>query len=60
MGPLVFLALVVVISVVGTFVLWARNRPTSSPESSIAEFNAKLRALSGDGEPSTGSDRRRN
>jgi hypothetical protein len=59
MGPLAFLALVVVISVVGTLVLWARNRPTTSAEASISEFNAKLKALSGEGERRAGSDRRR-
>lgn len=59
MGPLVFLVLVVVVSAVGIFVLWARSRPTSSPEASIAEFNAKLKALGGDGEPDDARSRGR-
>jgi hypothetical protein len=60
MGPLIFLGLVVVVSIVGTLVLWARSRPrAASTESSIADFNAKLQALSGDAElPGRSGNRR--
>ena len=57
MSALLFLLLVVVVSVVGTLVLWARSRPPSSPDASIDEFNAKLRALSGDEPPRSRSAR---
>jgi hypothetical protein len=60
-SALVFLFLAVVVSVIGTVVLWARSRPSNSPDASIDEFNAKLRALSGDEpprRPGARSDRR--
>ena len=46
MNGLVFLALALVISVIGTLVLWARSRQTDTPDSSIEEFRATMRALS--------------
>ncbi len=59
MSPLLILMMIVVVSAVGTLVLWARHRPTSSPHASVAEFNAKLKALSGDQDSrSDGIDRR--
>lgn len=46
MSPLVFLALALVISVVGTVVLWVRNRQPDTPDATIDEFRSKMRALS--------------
>ena len=51
MNPLVFLGIALVVSVLGILVLWSRSRQPNTPDASIAEFNAKLRALSGDGKP---------
>ena len=49
MNGVVFLALALVISVIGTIVLWARHRqPADTPDASIEEFRAKMRALSDD------------
>lgn len=48
MNALVFLALAAGASIVGTIVLWARHRETDSPEASVEEFSAKMRALSDD------------
>lgn len=43
---LVYLLIAVGLSAVGLLVLWFRNRPpTSSPRSSVEEFNGKMRAL---------------
>lgn len=46
MTALSFLLIALVVSVVGTVVLWARHRQSDSPDASIDEFNAKMRALS--------------
>jgi len=54
---LVFLLLAVVVSVVGVTVLVLRSRPpssSSSPHSSVEQFNEKMRALAP--EPGTGPD----
>ena len=48
MNALVFLALALAVSVVGTIVLWARHRQTDTPDSSIEEFRATMRALGED------------
>ncbi len=52
MSNLVFLLVAVVLSVVGVGVLVVRNRPSSSPHSSIDEFHDKMRALA----PEPGSE----
>ena len=56
MSNLVFLLLAVVVSVVGVTVLVLRSRPpsSSSPHSSVEQFNEKMRALAP--EPGTGPD----
>lgn len=41
-----YLAIVVGMSVIGVLILWLRNRPTSTPRSSIERFNDKMNALS--------------
>ena len=46
MNALGFLAIVVVIVVVGGFVLWLTNRKPSSTESSIDSFRREMDALS--------------
>lgn len=46
MSPLFFLALALVISVVGTLVLWIRHREPDTPDATIDEFRSKMRALS--------------
>lgn len=48
MSPLVFLALALVVSVVGTVALWVRNRQPDTPDATIDEFRSKMRALSDD------------
>jgi hypothetical protein len=47
---LVFLLIAFVLSVLGVGVLALRNRPSSSPHSSIDEFHDKMRALAPDGD----------
>ena len=46
MNALVFLGIAVAISVIGTIVLWARNRTPDTPDASIEEFRSKMAALS--------------
>ncbi|MCB1270004.1 MAG: hypothetical protein M9942_11010 [Microthrixaceae bacterium] len=46
MSPLVFLGAALVISVIGTLVLWVRHRDTTGPDSTIDEFRSKMKALS--------------
>ncbi len=46
MSALYFLAIVVVIVVVGGLVLWAANRQPNSTESSISSFQREMDALS--------------
>ena len=48
MNPLAFLLIAVVVSVLGTIILWSRHRESDSPEASVEAFNAKMRALSDD------------
>ncbi|MCZ7629084.1 MAG: hypothetical protein M5U19_08485 [Microthrixaceae bacterium] len=48
MSPLVFLALALVISAVGTVALWLRHRRPDTPDATIDEFRSKMRALSDD------------
>ncbi|MBS1836791.1 MAG: hypothetical protein JST64_03745 [Actinobacteria bacterium] len=49
MSPLAFLFLAVVVSIVGVTVLVLRSRPpSSSPQSSVEQFNEKMRALAPD------------
>ncbi len=53
MPALVFLALAVSVSVIGTLILWARHRQPDTPDASIEEFRSKMAAL-GDEDPSQG------
>lgn len=46
MSGVVFLGIAVLVSVVGTIVLWARNRTPDTPDASIEEFRSKMAALS--------------
>lgn len=46
MNQLVYLLVAVVLSAVGSGVLWYRHHKPKSVESGIAEFNKELRALS--------------
>ncbi len=48
MSALVFLAMAAVISIIGTIVVWARQRQPDTPDASIEEFRSKMRALSDD------------
>ena len=59
MSNLVFLLIALVLSVVGVFALWVRNRAPSSPHSSIDEFHEKMQALAPEPEPQDGVVRRR-
>lgn len=45
MGAVVFLSIAVAVSVIGSTVLYLRNRPRSSPESSIDSFRREMQAL---------------
>ena len=45
MSPLVFLAIAVVVSVVGCTILWLRHRPPSSVSSGIESFRREMQAL---------------
>ncbi|HEX6419964.1 MAG TPA: hypothetical protein VFZ77_15795 [Acidimicrobiales bacterium] len=45
MGPIAFLLIAVVISVVGSTVLYLRSRSPSSLESGIDEFRREMQAL---------------
>jgi len=47
-GGLAFLAIVVVVSVVGTFVLWVRNRDATTLDHGVDEFRREMNALSPD------------
>jgi len=51
MSNLAFLAVAVVASVIGVGVLVLRSRPSSSPDSSIDEFQDKMRALAPEADP---------
>jgi hypothetical protein len=45
-GGLAFLAIAVVVSVVGTLVLWARNRDATTLDHGVDEFRREMDALS--------------
>jgi hypothetical protein len=47
-GGLAFLLIAVLISGVGTFVIWARNRDSTSLDHGVEEFQREMRALSPD------------
>jgi hypothetical protein len=55
-GGLAFLAIAVVVSVVGTLVLWARNRDATTLDHGVDEFRREMDALSPDRQA---DDRRR-
>ena len=55
-GGLAFLAIVVVVSVVGTLVLWVRNRDATTLDHGVDEFRREMNALSPDKQ---NDDRRR-
>ena len=47
-GGLAFLLIAVIISGIGTFVIWARNRDVTSLDHGVEEFQREMRALSPD------------
>ena len=47
-GGLAFLLIVLVISGLGLFVLWVRNRDSASLDQGVEEFQREMRALSPD------------
>jgi hypothetical protein len=47
-GGLAFLLIAVVVSVIGTLVLWLRNRDTTTLDQGIDEFRREMNALSPD------------
>ncbi len=55
-GGLAFLFIVVIVSVLGTLVLWMRNRGSTSLDHGVEEFQREMRALSPD---KSDDDRRR-
>ena len=55
-GGLAFLLVAVVVSGLGTFVLWVRNRDSTSLDHGVEEFQREMRALSPDKQA---DDRRR-
>jgi hypothetical protein len=48
MNGLVFLSIALVVSVLGSLVLWFRHRDPTSLDSGIDEFQREMRALSPD------------
>jgi hypothetical protein len=50
-GGLAFLLIAVVVSGIGTFVLWVRNRDATSLDHGVEEFQREMKALSPDKEP---------
>jgi hypothetical protein len=54
MTNLVYLGLAVVLSLVGSVVLWLRNRRPTTMESSIKDFSRELGALAPDDRPPQG------
>ena len=54
-GGLAFLLIAVIVSGVGVFVLWMRNRGNASVDSGVDEFRREMRALS----PNRRDDERR-
>ena len=55
-GGLAFLLIAVVVSALGTFVLWMRTRGSTSLDHGVEEFQREMRALSPD---NSDDDRRR-
>ena len=47
-GGLAFLLIAVVVSTIGTLVLWVRNRDTTTLDQGIDAFQREMRALSPD------------
>lgn len=47
-GGLAFLFIAVVVSVIGTLVLYMRNRGSTSVDNGVEEFQREMRALSPD------------
>jgi len=47
-GGLAFLLIAVLVSAVGTAVLWMRNRGSTSLDNGVEEFQREMRALSPD------------
>jgi hypothetical protein len=47
-GGLAFLLIAVVVSALGTLVLWMRNRGSTSLDHGVEEFQREMRALSPD------------
>ncbi len=58
MSNLLYLVLAVAGSVVGSVIVWFRNRKPTSVESGIEEFHRGLQALAPGGSGPTGSRRR--
>ena len=55
-GGLAFLLIAVIVSAIGTLVLWVRNRDTTTLDQGIDAFQREMKALSPDKQP---DDRRR-
>ncbi|MGB6057872.1 MAG: hypothetical protein WBF71_06370 [Microthrixaceae bacterium] len=52
MNNVIYLFIVFGLSVIGLSLLWLRNRPaSSSPRSSVEQFNEKMKALAPDEAP---------
>lgn len=47
-GGLAFLLIAVIVSAIGTLVLWMRNRDSTSLDHGVEEFQREMRALSPD------------
>ncbi|HVM08203.1 MAG TPA: hypothetical protein VM345_07075 [Acidimicrobiales bacterium] len=59
MSALLYLGVAVLLSALGIFVLWYRNRKPTSLESGIEEFQQGLRALGGSDDKRNEKSRRR-
>lgn len=51
MNGIVFLAIALVVSVLGSLVLWWRHRDPTSVDSAIDQFQREMRAISPDRRP---------
>ena len=51
MSGLAFLLIAVALSVIGTLVLWMRNRGSTSLDHGVEEFRREMRALSPESRP---------
>lgn len=57
MSNLIYLAIAIVLSLVGSLILWYRTRQPRSMEAGIEQFSKGLKALAPDADPAGGERR---